>query len=188
MFIPTSIQTTVSGSNYSLGLNDSIEIIRNGWTVKDYQSFHLRSHLTKKSLATMVEYAVSHYNLGATGGQNFFVSDTIIEELLSLDTFLQEEPNLSVSVNDRIPKSLVVELAHKCHNRYHRYGIDNAGIAHFLVLGYKDVNKETIWLYAYCYQYGGHHVLVFCPCSSDPTRDVMMAASVIKKYLEAINK
>jgi hypothetical protein len=26
------------------------------------------------------------------------------------------------------------------------------------------------------------------PCSSDPTRDVMMAASVIKKYLEAINK
>ena len=55
-------------------------------------------------------------------------------------------------------------------------------------MGYKDVNKETIWLYAYYYQNGGHHVLVFCPCSSDPTRDVMMAASVIKKYLEAINK
>jgi hypothetical protein len=88
VFIPTSIQTTVSGSNYSLGLNDSIESIRNGWTVKDCQSFHLRSHLTKKSLATMVEYAVSHYNLGARGGQNFFVSDTLIEELLSLDTFL----------------------------------------------------------------------------------------------------
>jgi hypothetical protein len=187
VFIPTSIQTTESGSNYSLGLNDSIEIIRNGWTVKDYQSFQFRSHLTKKSLVTMVEYAVSHFGLGITGGQNFFVSDTLIEELLSLDTFLQEEPNSSVSVNDRIPKCLV-ELAHKCHcHKKHIYGIDNAGIAH-LLLGYKDVNKETIWLYAYYYQYGGQYVLVFCPCSSDPTRDVMMAASVIKKYLEAINK
>jgi hypothetical protein len=101
VFIPTSVQTTLSGSNHSLGLNDSIE------TVKDYQSFQLRSHLTKRSLETMVEYAVSHFNLGATGGQNFFVSDTLIEELLSLDTFLQEEPNSSVSINGRIPKSLV---------------------------------------------------------------------------------
>ena len=184
VFIPTTVQTTVSGSNHSLGLNDSIEIISNGWTVKDYQSFQLHSHLTKRSLATMVEYAVSNFDLGATGGQNFFVSDTLIEELLSLDTFLQEEPNSSVSVNDRIPKSLV-ELAHKCI--VYRAGSKTEGIAH-LLLGYKDVNKETIWLYAYYYQYGGHHVLVFCPCSSDPTRDVMMAASVIKKYLEAINK
>ena len=182
VFIPTSIQTTVSGSNFSLGLNDSIEIIRNGWTVKDYQSFQLSSHLTKKSLVTMVEYAVSHYNLGARGGQNFFVSDTLIEELVSLDAFLQEEPNSSVSVNDRIPRSLV-ELAYKCH----RYRTENKGIAH-LLLGYKDVNKETKWLYAYYYQNSCQHVLVFCPCSSDPTRDVMMAASVIKKYLEAINK
>ena len=123
-----------------------------------------------------------NYNLGATGVQNFFVSDTLIEELVSLDAFLQEEPNSSVSFNDRIPKSLV-ELAHKCH----KYSAQIEGIAH-LLLGYKDVNKETIWLYAYYYQHGGHHVLVFCPCSSDPTRDVMMAASVIKKYLEAINK
>jgi hypothetical protein len=182
VFIPTTVQTTMSGSNHSLGLNDSIEIIRNGWTVKDYQSFQLHSHLTKRSLATMVEYAVSHFDWGATGGQNFFVSDTLIEELLSLDTFLQEEPNSSVSVNDRIPKSLV-ELAHKCH----KYRTKNEGIAH-LLLGYKDVNKETVWLYGYYYQNGGHHVLVFCPCSSDPTRDVMMAASVIKKYLEVINK
>ena len=130
----------------------------------------------------MVEYAVSHYNLGVTGGQYFFVTDTLIEELLYLDTFLQEEPNSSVSVNDRIPKSMV-ELAHKCH--YYRAQIE--GIAH-LLLGYTDVNKETIWLYAYYYQNDGHHVLVFCPCSSDPTREVMMAASVIKKCLEDIHK
>jgi hypothetical protein len=59
--------------------------------VKDYQSFHLCSHSTKKYFATMVGYAVSHYNLGATGGQNFFVSDTLLEELLSLDTFLESD-------------------------------------------------------------------------------------------------
>ena len=89
----------------------------------------------------MVEYAVSHYNLGATGGQNFFVSDTLIEELLFLDTFLQEEPNSSVSVNDRIPKSLV-ELAHKCV--MHSTGSKTEGIAH-LLLSYKYVNKSTIF-------------------------------------------
>ena len=110
VFILTSFQTTLSESNHSLRLNDSIEIIRNGWTVKDYQSYQPSSHLTKKSLATMVESAVSHYNLGAMGGQNFFVSDTLIEELLSLDAFVQEEPNSSISVHDRIPKSLI-ELA-----------------------------------------------------------------------------
>jgi hypothetical protein len=130
----------------------------------------------------MVEYAVSHFGWGITGGQNFFVSDTLIEELLSLDNFFQEEPNSSIPVIDRIPKSLV-ELAHKCH----KYSAQIEGITH-LLLGYKDVDKETIWLYAYYYQYRGQNVLVFCPCSSDPTRDVMMAASVIKKYLEAINK
>ena len=96
-------------------------------------------------------------------------------QFLSLDAYVQEEPNSSISVNDRIPKSLV-ELAHKCIE----YRTENEGIAH-LLLGYKDVNKETVWLYAYYLQNGGHHVLVFCPCSSDPTRDVMMAASVIKK-------
>ena len=169
----------MSGSNHSLGLNDSIEIICNGWTVKDYQSFQPSSHLTKKSLATRVEYAVLHYNFEAMGGQNFFVTDALIEELFPLDTFLQEEPNLSVSVNDRIPKALV-ELAHKCIK--YRPKTKNEGIA-YLLLGYKDVNKETVWLYGYYYQRESHHLLVFCPCSSDPTRDVMMAASVIKKVL-----
>ncbi len=180
VFIPTSVQTKVSGSNYSLGLNDLIEIIRNG-----YQSFQLRSHLTKNALATMIEYAVSHYKLGATDCQNFFVSDTLMEELLSLDTFLHEEPYSSLSVNDRIPKSLV-QLAHKCI--IYSTGSKTEGIAH-LLLGYKDVNKETIWLlWMYYYQNDGHHVLVFCPCSSDPTREVMMAASVIKEYLEVKKK
>ena len=34
VFIPTSIQTTESGSNHSLRLNHSIETIHSGWTVK----------------------------------------------------------------------------------------------------------------------------------------------------------
>jgi hypothetical protein len=39
-----------------------------------------------------------------------------------------------------------------------------------------DVNKEAILFHAYYYQREGHHILVFCPCSGVPTRDVMMAA------------
>jgi hypothetical protein len=112
VFIPTSVQTLLSG------LYDSFEI---------FQSFQPRSNLTKKrSLETMVEYLVS----------NFFVSDSLKGKLLSLYTFLIEEPNLSVSVNDRIRKSLV-ESAHNCH----RYRTENKSIAH-LLLGYKKVKKE----------------------------------------------
>jgi hypothetical protein len=51
-------------------------------------------------------------------------------------------------------------------------------------LGYKDVQKKTAWLYAYFIRQD--QKLVFLPCSSDPTRDVMMAASTIKNYLQSI--
>ena len=70
--------------------------------------------MSKKSLVTMVESAVSGGRDGWEDSQVFFVSDTLIEEgLLPLDAFLQEEPNSSISVYDRMPKS-VVELVHKC--------------------------------------------------------------------------
>ena len=106
----------------------------------------------------MVESAVLHYDLRATGSQIFFVSDTLIEELLALDAVVQEEPNSSISVHDRIPKSLV-ELAHKCKNS--RTG-SNDGLAH-LLLGYKDdVNKETVWL-LYAYYLRCRHTLIFFP-------------------------
>jgi hypothetical protein len=92
VFIPTSIQTTESGSNHSLRLNHSIETIHSGWTVKDYQSFETRSHLTNASLKTMVSDAYSSHNFGEKNNQDIFVSDTLIDELVSLDAFLQENP------------------------------------------------------------------------------------------------
>jgi hypothetical protein len=93
VFIPTSIKTTESGSNHSLRLNHSIETIHSGWTVKDYQSFENRSHLTNVPLKTMVfDDAYSYHNFGEKGNQDIYVSNTLIGELVSLDAFLQEEP------------------------------------------------------------------------------------------------
>jgi hypothetical protein len=60
---------------------------------------------------------------------------------------------------------------------------NSGGIIH-LLLGYKNLRKETVWLYAYFIRQ--QQKLVFMPCSSDPMRDVLMAASTIKNYLEGI--
>ena len=49
VFIPTSSNATVSGSHNLLLLNNSIEIIRKGLTVKDYQIFQTTSHEQKVS-------------------------------------------------------------------------------------------------------------------------------------------
>ena len=53
-----------------------------------------------------------------------------------------------------------------------------------LLLGYKNIRKETAWLYAYFIRQT--QKLVFLPCSSDPMRDVLMAASTIKNHLHSI--
>ena len=171
VFIPTFIQTSVNGSNYSLRLNDSIETIRKPWTVKDYLSFEASSHLTKLSLETMVCAAYSHFKFEAADNQDFFVSDTLIEELVALHTTLHEEP----SSEDIYISPSMVKFSRNC--------VKMDGILH-LLLGYKDVNKETVWLYAYYLR--RKEKLVFLPCSTDTTRDVMMAASTIKNYLQTI--
>ena len=167
VFIPTSIQTTKSGSNHSLRLNHSIETIRKGWTVKDYQSFETRSHLTNVSLKTMVSDAYSYHNFGEKKNQDIYVSDTLIDELVSLnDAFLVKDISFTESI---------AEFSRICKNA--------GGIVH-LLLGYKDVRKETVWLYAYFIR--RKQKLVFLPCSSDPVRDILMAASTIKNYLQSI--
>jgi hypothetical protein len=174
VFIPTAFQTTESGSNHSLRLNHSIETIYSGWTVKDNQSFEPRSHLTNVSLKTMVSDAYSSHNFGEKNNQDIFVSDTLIDELDSLDAFLQERPSLDdISFTESI-----IDFSKICINSKN-FG----GIIH-LLLGYKNIRKETVWLYAYFIRQ--QQKLVFLPCSSDPMRDVLMAASTIKKYLESI--
>ena len=175
VFIPTAFQTTESGSNHSLRLNHSIETIHAGWTVKDYQSFETRSHLTNVCLKTMVSDAYSSHNFGEKDNQDIFVSDTLIDELVSLDAFLQEDP---AEYDDISFTESIIEFSKICKNS--KYA---GGIIH-LLLGYKNVRKETVWLYAYFIRQ--QQKLVFLPCSSDPMRDVLMAASTIKNYLQSI--
>ena len=126
----------------------------------------------------MVSDAYSCHNFGKKGNQDFFVSDTLIDELVSLDVYLQEQPIADsiaaddISLTDSIAAFSKIFTTRKF-----------AGIIH-LLLGYKDVRKETVWLYAYFIQQS--QTLVFLPCSNDPTRDVLMAASTIKNYLQSI--
>jgi hypothetical protein len=94
-------------------------------------------------------------------------------QLVSLDAFLQERP----SYDDMFFTESIADFSRICTKFKH------AGIIH-LLLGYKDVRKETVWLYAYFIRQSKK--LVFLPCSSDPTRDVLMAASTIKNYLQSI--
>ena len=153
---------------YSLRLNHSIETIRKGWTVKDYLSFETWSHLTNVSLKTMVSHAYSCcHNFGEKDDhQDIFLSDTLIDELVSLDAFLQEDP----SYEDISLTESIADFSRICTTRKY------ADIIH-LLLGYNDVRKETVWLYAYFIRQ--EQKLVFLPCSSEPMRDVLMAASTI---------
>ena len=97
----------------------------------------------------------------------------LIDELVSLDAFLQGQPSYGdISLTDSI-----ADFSRICTKWKY------AGIIH-LLLGYKDVRKETVWLYAYFIRQ--EQKLVFLPCSSDPMRDVLMAASTIKNYLQSI--
>jgi hypothetical protein len=125
------------------------------------------------SLKTMVSDAYSCHNFGKKDKQDIFVSDTLMDELVSLDACLQEHPSHDdISLTDSIAAFLKICTTRKI-----------AGIIH-LLLGYKDVRKETVWLYAYFIQQS--QTLVFLPCSRDPTRDVLMAASTINNYLQSI--
>ena len=148
-------------------------LIPAGRQIKDYQSFESWSHMTQLSLKKMVSDAYSCHNFGEKDNQDIFVLDTLIDELVSLDAFLQEHP----SYGDISLTEFIADFSKICTEFKH------AGIIH-LLLGYKDVRKETVWLYAYFIRQ--KQKLVFLPCSSDLTRDVLMAASTIKNYLQSI--
>ena len=121
----------------------------------------------------MVSDAYSSHGFGKKENQDIFVSDTLIDELVSLDSLLQEQHH-----DDAIPLTDSIEEFSRICTKYKHYGIIH------LLLGYKDVRKETVWLYAYFIRQS--KTLVFLPCSNDPTRDVLMAASTIKNYLQSI--
>ena len=86
----------------------------------------------------MVSDAYSCHNFGEKDNQDIFESDTLIDELVSLDAFLQEQPSYDdISLTDSI-----ADFSRICTKSKY------AGIIH-LLLGYKDVRKETVCLYAY---------------------------------------
>jgi hypothetical protein len=117
--------------------------------VKDFQSFATKSHLTEVSLKTMVSDAYSCHEFEKKDNQDIFVSDTLIEKLVSLDALLQEQPSYDdISLTDSIADFLRICTEFK-----------HAGIIH-LLLGYKDVRKETVWLYEYFIRQS--QTLVFC--------------------------
>ena len=57
------------------------------------------------------------------------------------------------------------------------------GFVH-LLLGYKDVIKETVWLYGYFVKH--KQCLVLLPCINDPVREVLLIASALKTYLDIV--
>ena len=130
--------------------------------------------MTNVSLKTMVSDEYSSHNFGEKNNQDIFVSDTLIDKLVSLDDFLQERP----SYGDIFFTESIIDFSKICMNS------KNAGGIIHLLLGYKNVRKETVWLYAYFIRQ--QQKLVFLPCSSNPMRDVLMAASNIKNYLQSI--
>jgi hypothetical protein len=119
----------------------------------------------------MVSDSYSCHNFGEKNNQDIFLSDTLIDELVTLDAFLQEQP----SYGDISLTESIAVFSRICTDFKH------AGIIH-LLLGYKE---ETVWLYTYFIRQE-QKKLVFLPCSSDPMREVLIAASTIKNYLQSI--
>jgi len=136
----------------------------------------------------MVHHAASHYNLLESCDQDFFVSETLIEELESLHALLLEDKNQVKTQEEKSKEELIsltdsmVEFSQKC-TKSRAEILYNDGILH-LFLGYKDYKNDTVWMYAYFLRKST--TLVFLPCSSDPEREVLKAASKIIYYLQGI--
>ena len=171
VFIPTSVQTIKDNQNHSHLLNESIETITIPWTVKDYRSFNTQSHLTELALKTMVNDSINEFQL--IQRQDVIVSATLIEELdLLLDSIEEGVPVSELYLSDNF-----YSFGNTCAN--------STGIVHFL-LGYKDTNKETVWLYAYFKREEG--ILVIVSSKGDPVRDVLSIATTLKIYLQIVTR
>jgi hypothetical protein len=188
VFIPTSSQTTEPGSKYSLLLNASSEHTSALWSVKDGLK------MSQMFLRAMVNNAVNEFKLSTVSesilsdavndsklpksnvSQEFLVSESIISELASMLNSLQEK---KPSVPELLTRSMI-DLALRCTVT----STGNAdGFVH-LLLGYKDVTKETVWLYGYFVKH--QQCLVLLPYTDDPVREVLLTASALKTYLDIV--
>ena len=175
VYIPTITQKTVWGSNFSMELDNSLEKINSLFSTKDYLSLATSSHMTQIILRTMVDDAINQFRLHeftSKNPQDFVVSDTVIKELSSLFDSMHETNSLSEGCLTTGMK----ELAMKCT-------VNFTGVTH-LLLGYEDVNNNSVWLYAYFLK--STQSLVILSCSSDPVREVVHIASILRDYLSIV--
>ena len=118
VFVPTCTQSTNSGSNFSLQLKNSSEFFTPHWSVKDYQSLEERSHLTGKSLEAMVCQATSDFDLKDEKtnelNQDFTVSESLIEDLVSLRESMQENDFSPLRPQLSILKPSLITFGKKC--------------------------------------------------------------------------
>jgi hypothetical protein len=184
VFVPTCTQSTNSGSDFSLQLQNSSEFFTPHWSVKDYQSLEERSHLTGKSLEAMVCQATSDFNLKDEKtnelNQDFTVSESLIEDLVSLRDSMQENDFSPLSPQLSILKPSLITFGKKCTVM----PSGRSSGVHHLLLGYKNVQKETQWIYAYFILH--EQTLVVLPCCTDPVRDVMKMVTAIKSFLDIV--
>jgi hypothetical protein len=173
VYIPTITQSTVWGSNFSMALDHSLEnsLLSNN----DSLSLAPSSHMTQIILRSMVDDAINQFKLheyASKNPQDFVVSDTVIEELSTLFDSMHETNSLSEGCLTTGMK----ELAMKCT-------LNIYGVTH-LLLGYKDVNNNSVWLYTYFLK--STQSLVILSCSSDPVREVVHIASILRVYLSIV--
>jgi hypothetical protein len=145
-----------------------------------------RSHLTGKSLEAMVFKATSDFDFRIEKTnelkQNFTVSESLVEDLVSLRDSMQEKDLLPLRPSLSILKPSLIEFGIKCTVMFSG---GTSGV-HHLLLGYKNVQKETQWIYAYFILH--EQTLVVLPCSTDPVRDVMKMVTAIKSFLDIVLK
>jgi hypothetical protein len=143
-----------------------------------------RSHLTGKSLEAMVCQATSDFDLKDEKtnelNQDFTVSESLIEDLVSLRDSMQENDFSPLSPQLSILKPSLITFGKKCTVM----PSGSASGVHHLLLGYKNVQKETQWIYAYFILH--EQTLVVLPCSTDPVRDVMKMVTAIKSFLDIV--
>jgi hypothetical protein len=192
VFIPTSSQTTEPGSKYSLLLNAASEQMSELWSVNDGLK------MSQMFVHAMVNHAVNEFKLYESTvsqesvsdanavnefklleskvSQEFLVSESVIGELASMLNSLQvTKPSLPEFLT-----TSMIDLAMRCTVT----STGNAdGFVH-LLLGYKDVTKETVWLYGYFVKH--QQCLVILPCTNDPVREVLLTASALKTYLDIV--
>ena len=136
--------------------------------------------MTGKSLEAMVLRARNDYNFKDDANQDFTVSESLVEDLVSLLDSMQENDSSPLRQPLSILKPSLIDFGKRCTVMPSG---STSGV-HHLLLGYKNVQKETQWIYAYFILH--QQTIVVLPCSTDPVRNVMKMVTAIKSFLDIV--